>query len=355
MNKVEFIIVGQGVSGTWLSYYLWKEGHSFIVIDRNDRDASSRLSAGVINPVTGRRHVEVWLAGEIIPFARLAYQELGQQLNCKTISEKTIIDFFPTPQMRQSFLDRVMEGNDHLSELTDLSAFDSFFKFDFGAGEIKPVYTAHLENILPAWRKWLSENDLLREESFTGADLQIIDNKIRYRDIRADKIIFCDGTAGADNRWFSNLPFAPNKGEILIAEIPGLPNNHLYKKGMVMVPLEKEDLWWIGSDYKWEYQDLLPTKAFRDKTESILKQWLKIPYTIVDHLAGVRPATLERRPFVGIHPVQKNIGILNGMGTKGCSLAPFFAKQLCDHLCSGQPLLPEADVNRFQNLLKRKM
>jgi hypothetical protein len=39
------------------------------------------------------------------------------------------------------------------------------------------------------------------------------------------------------------------------------------------------------------------------------------------------------------------------MGTKGCSLAPYFARQLCDHLCSGLPILPEADVKRFRRIL----
>ncbi|HMC99901.1 MAG TPA: FAD-dependent oxidoreductase, partial [Ferruginibacter sp.] len=112
---------------------------------------------------------------------------------------------------------------------------------------------------------------------------------------------------------------------------------------------------WVGSSYNWEFDNAYPSSAFRDTTEAALKEWLKIPFKIVDHYAGIRPATLERRPFVGLHPHQPNIGILNGMGTKGCSLAPFFAKQLVDHLLHNQPITPEASVSRFQRILSKEI
>ena len=86
-----------------------------------------------------------------------------------------------------------------------------------------------------------------------------------------------------------------------------------------------------------------------------LNFWLKVPFEIVDHVASVRPANMERRPFVGLHPKFSAVGILNGMGTKGCSLAPFFAKQLADHLTEGKPIYADADVKRFEKILARKM
>jgi glycine/D-amino acid oxidase-like deaminating enzyme len=92
---------------------------------------------------------------------------------------------------------------------------------------------------------------------------------------------------------------------------------------------------------------------FKDSTEQVLKQWLKIPFEIIEHRSGLRPATLERRPFVGFHPVHTNVGILNGMGTKGCSLAPFFARQLTDHLLYEEPISADASIERFKKILTR--
>ena len=122
---------------------------------------------------------------------------------------------------------------------------------------------------------------------------------------------------------------------------------------MTLAPLDKPGLFWLGSIYLWEYENLDITQDFRNKAESILKEWIRIPFRIVDHLAGLRPATLERRPFVGLHPQHKQIGILNGMGTKGCSLAPYFARQLADHLLFHMDITPEADVRRFSKILAR--
>ena len=115
----------------------------------------------------------------------------------------------------------------------------------------------------------------------------------------------------------------------------------------------EDGIYWIGSNYSWEFTDDKPSDQFKKQTASLLNNWLKVPFKIVDHQASIRPANVERRPFVGFHPVYKNIGLLNGMGTKGCSLAPFFAKQLTEHITSGKEILPEADIKRFSKILMR--
>lgn len=351
--NIDYLIIGQGISGTWLSYYLQKEGKSFLIIDNNFPNSPSRIAAGIINPVTGRRHVEVWLADEIIPFANKAYTQFGNELGITTISQKNIIDFFPSPQMRVSFMQRVEEKAVYVSEYQEQEYFSNNFNYDFGCGEIKPVYTVHLDSLLPAWRNHLQEKNLLLEEEFEIDQLKIAVDKIQYKDITADKIIFCDGTNCVDNPYFKLLPFAPNKGEVLLVEIPNLQTKNIYKKGMMLTPLSKPGLWWIGSNYAWEFDNPFPTTQFKEKIEALLKEWLMVPFKIVDHVAGIRPATLERRPFVGLHPLHPSIGILNGMGTKGCSLAPYFAKQLVEQLLYNKPVLPEADISRFTKILMR--
>ncbi|MBK8606915.1 MAG: FAD-binding oxidoreductase [Chitinophagaceae bacterium] len=351
--QIDYLIIGQGISGTWLSYYLQKEQKSFIIIDNNFSNSPSRIAAGIINPVTGRRHVEVWLADEIITFANSAYTALGKELSITTISQKNIIDFFPSPQMRVSFMQRVGEKAAYVSEYSEQEYFRNNFNYDFGCGEIKPVYTVHLDSVLPAWRNHLKEKNLLLKEEFEIEQLKIAADKIQYKNITASKIIFCDGANCADNPYFKLLPFAPNKGELLLVEIPDLPTTNIYKKGMMLTPLSTPGLWWIGSNYAWQFDNPNPTPAFKEKTEALLKEWLKVPFKIVDHLAGIRPATLERRPFVGLHPLYPNIGILNGMGTKGCSLAPYFAKQLAEQLIYNNPISAEADINRFTKILMK--
>ncbi len=349
--NVDYLVIGQGISGTFLSYCLMQEGKSFLVMDDFQPYSSSRVAAGIINPVTGRRMVTVWLAGEILPYAAKAYADIGRQLAIDPISPKSVIDFFPNPFMRESFVKRIEENDQYVHTYPEQNQFNPYFQYEFGCGEIRPAYLVHLETLLPAWRQYLVNEKLLLEEKFDMQELVVNEPGITYKDITASAIIFCDGAGSFENPYFELLPFAPNKGEALIVEIPDLPDQHIYKKNMTLSPLAGKDLFWLGSIYQWEFDNPDPSPAFRKNAEAVLKEWLKVPYKVVDHLASIRPATLERRPFVGMHPHHKNIGILNGMGTKGCSLAPYFAKQLTDHLLYSKEISAEADVRRFSRIL----
>ncbi|HAI83826.1 MAG TPA: FAD-dependent oxidoreductase, partial [Chitinophagaceae bacterium] len=135
--------------------------------------------------------------------------------------------------------------------------------------------------------------------------------------------------------------------------IPALIQERIFKFGITTLVPWRDGLWWVGSTYDNRFTDVLPTEHFRASMEAALRQILQLPFTVVDHIAAIRPATIERRPFVGLHPAIPHIGIFNGMGTKGCSLAPYFGEQLAQHLINGTPLLPQVDVQRFRKTLER--
>ena len=350
--QAEYLIIGQGISGTWLSYYLEKANKSFTVIDNQQPNSASRVAAGIINPVTGRRIVKTWMIDELLEFIVPAYENLGNKLGITAINKKNLIDFHPTPQMKIAFDERVKENADFLFYPKDQRQYQQTFNYDFGFGEVDPCYIVNLKEILSHWRKKLISTGQLLEENFEIEELNYSNDKIIYKNIEAEKIIFCDGVSSANNQFFKNLPFALNKGEAILIECQNIPSDTIFKKGMMLTSIEN-DLYWIGSNYLWEFPDDQPTEQFRKQTELLLKTWLKVPFKIIDHKASVRPANIERRPFVGLHPTYRNIGILNGMGTKGCSLAPFFAKQLIDHLIYKKEILPEADIKRFTKILNR--
>src|SRR5436190_3266781 len=170
---VEYLIIGQGISGIWLSYHLQKANKSFIVIDNDQPNSASRIAAGIINPVTGRRIVKTWMIDELIPFIQKAYTDLGNELGIKTISEIKNIDFFPTPQMRNAFIERRKEDQTYLHEERDTGEFKMFFNYEFGYGIISPAFITHIETILPQWRKRLLQNNQLIEEEFDITQLII--------------------------------------------------------------------------------------------------------------------------------------------------------------------------------------
>jgi len=350
--EVNYIIVGQGLCGTFLSWQLMQAGKSVMVIDESKPATATKLASGVINPVTGRRIVRTWEIEKIMPFAVNAYTELGKELGWDLIKQCNMLDFHASPQMRQTFEDRLPVEQAYLRIPNEPDQWSKYFAAPFGIGEINPCWLIDLNSMLAGWRKKLADANSLLDEHFEINNCEIFSDHVAYQNIRSEKIFFCDGTANIKQPLFSRLPYAPNKGEVIIAEIPSLPADNIYKQGISIVPW-KEGLFWIGSTYNWQYENLEPTTAFREKVEQQLRHWLRLPYKIKDHIVAERPANVERRPFVGLHPQYASVGILNGMGTKGCSLAPYFATELKDHVLNGAEINPLADIQRFQNILSK--
>ena len=365
--QTDVLIIGQGICGTFLSRELGRAGLSCVVIDEERPLTASRAAAGLINPVTGRRLVKTWMIDELLPFVQEAYRQAGEELGAAFLRPVSVIDFFPTPQMRLAFLRRYEEDPaGYLRLPEDEGDWRGRFSYDFGYGLIDSCYLVDMQGLLAAERRRMVAGGILRAERFDLKELTVEPTRVRYRDIEARWAIFCDGIESIQNEYFSRLPFAANKGEVLVVEAPelALPEaagmsgsegdgnvpGTVFKKGMSLVPW-KDGLFWVGSSYEWSFTDVGPTAAFRERTEAVLKEWLRVPFRVVEHIAAVRPATLERRPFVGFHPLYPAVGILNGMGTKGCSLAPYFARQLVQLMVSGVAIQANADILRFRKML----
>jgi glycine/D-amino acid oxidase-like deaminating enzyme len=347
-----YLLVGQGICGTWLSYYFEQSGIDYTLYDQHQSNSASRVASGVINPVTGRRIVKTWMIEALLPFVWEAYQAMGAALGSTLIHQKNIIDFFATPQMRAAFMNRLEEDDQYIQYPSDQQKWHDLFQYEFGFGEIHPCYHIDLAQMLNLWRAQLLMKGKLIEESFQVSEGVINADGVQYQGKYYDRIIFCEGAAAFKSPYFSVLPFGLNKGEALWVSIPDMPDQHIYKKGLTLVPWS-EGVFWLGSTYLWEFDQEEPSAGFRQFGQNWLQQVIKKPFTIEDHRAAVRPATLERRPFVGWLPHLPTVGILNGMGTKGCSLAPWFAHQFTESILHGTAIDPLVSVTRFEKILRK--
>lgn len=349
-TQVKYLIIGQGIVGTWMSYQLDKAGISYKVVNDESIQSASSVASGVINPVTGRRIVQTWMIETLLPFAVKAYTTLQEKLNIRIIQASPVILIHPSEQMKESFNYRMTHENIYLMQ-QDPTVWTPYFNTQYGVGGITECYWLDVNRMLESWNAYLVSNNHYINAHFEINEVVFHKNKVEWKNMIAEKIIFCDGIASMQNPYFKSLPFAPNKGEALIIKVPGLPNKNIYKNNISIIPW-KDDLFWVGSNYEWTFSDLLPSNAFKEKMAESLAQFLKLPFEIVDHIAGIRPTNTQRRPFVGIHPYHPQLAICNGMGTKGCSLAPYFSAQLLAHLEYGKDIEPEASMQRFSSILK---
>ena len=348
-SHYDIIIVGQGICGTVLSSALMQQHQKVLVIDDGNKKAASKIASGVINPVTGRRIVKTWQIDTVMPAAVRMYEALEKKLGTSIVKQCNIINFHASEQMQKAFEDRIAENPTYLSTQPLPNTIAAAFEAPFGHTVIDPCWLVNLENLLHYWRQNLIEKKAFVEDVFDFKKLESKADHIVYDKYTANKIIFCEGAKGQENPYFKQLPFAPNKGEALLVKINDLDNRYIYKKAVSIVPW-KNAVFWVGSNYEWDNYNDDPSPSFKEKTITALNEWLTIPYEVIDHIAGIRPANTQRRPFIGMHPVFKNIGIFNGMGTKGCSLAPYFAEQMTEHILNQTPIDNEATIDRFHIL-----
>ncbi len=351
VGNLRVLIVGQGLAGTLLSWCLIKNGVDVIVADDHAPNAASRVAGGLINPVTGKRLVKTWMIDELLPEAMDTYRQLEKELGIGIVTEATILDFHRTHEEAAIFKEKQAELSGWIQDCAD-EPWQQYFYIQRGIGKIQPSAFVDGAALTTAWRQQLAATNNLWQGTVGYEQVAVNNDGLYVNGEWFSHIIFCEGQRAGENPWFRNLPWSVDKGEALIAHIPNLPRTHIYKNGIAIVPW-RNDLFWVGASHNWKATDAQPTEVFHQQTITQLNEWLKIPYTITNHIVAMRPANFDRKPFSGFHPVQPQIGILNGFGGKGFSLAPWFARNLADHICHHMPILPDADVRRYAKVLSR--
>jgi glycine/D-amino acid oxidase-like deaminating enzyme len=351
MESKDFLIVGAGLCGTWLAYFLSAENCSFDIIDNHHQGAASLVAGGIVNPVTGRRIVTVWLDEQILPF--LAELKQHKVIN-DFIEETSIISFPGSQQMEDAYRKRMNSENKYLMPAEDSDAWRKSFRFHFKPVQIKPCYIFSAERFILQQKKHWALHGSFKSAFFDETALLLAPEGVIYNGRHYKKVIYSNGFEAVKSRFWSGLPFVANKGQALIISTPALHASYMFKFGsLTLVPLGG-DKWWCGSSNELNFDDDLPNLAFRKEVIQTLTQLLEVPFEVVDHVSALRPATIDRRPFVGVHPLFHQIATLNGMGSKGCSLAPWFALELVQHLLHGRNIHAEADVKKYAGLLRKQ-
>ncbi|HQV01095.1 MAG TPA: FAD-dependent oxidoreductase, partial [Bacteroidia bacterium] len=125
------------------------------------------------------------------------------------------------------------------------------------------------------------------------------------------------------------LPFQLSKGEIIEVYCEHLHSSYILNRNNFVLPIS-DNLFKVGATYQWQYLNNQPSIEARMHLAQMLKQITHLPFEITNHWAAIRPTIKDRRPVVRWQ--QKNVGIINGLGTKGVLLAPLMARQLIDNL-----------------------
>jgi glycine oxidase len=344
--KVDYVIVGQGIAGSMLAWFLLKEKKSVLIIDKYNLSSSSNVAAGIIHPITGRRIVKTWMADELIPFAQESYSELENFFSEQFFYQVPVLELLSSTKEVNDWQSREesKEMKGYISSENKDDLYKTVLKPFVKKIQINHSGWLDMQKLVQSFRDYFfSENKILLNEYFEHDNLKLTGEKVYYKNMQADKIIFCEGHAAMHNPLWKHLPFLPAKGEVLTIKAEGLNLQHILVKSIFILPLGN-DLYKVGSTYEWNELNETPTEQAKDKILSQLRDIINVPFEVVEHKAGIRPSVKDRRPFIGFHKEYNQAAIFNGLGTKGALLAPFFANHLTQHLLHGKELLSEVDI-----------
>ena len=317
-----FQIIGQGLAGTCLAWALFERDVSFELLDR-EQGGSSRVAAGMINPVTGKRFEPSWRVDEFLPEAIAFYESLERKLGERFWHPLAVIRLTTDRKDRakaESKLEdptvRTWLSGEVIPPPGDWS----------GAFELRGGGRLDVRALLDASRRFFQERGIYRraetnpEELFNG------------------ERVWCEGASGLLTGTLGQHRCA--KGEILTVRAIGWSEPRiLIGGGGWLVPVGG-DRYKVGATYEWDRLDETPTEEGRAKVEAILRRLAPGPFEVIDHEAGVRPILRRSQPLIG------KIGdewFFNGLGSKGSLYAPGVAKRLASWLIDGTE--PEADFN----------
>ncbi len=320
MNTIDVIIVGSGIAGMSIAGTLLQNGKSFIIINQNSVNFASGVSAALINPFSAKGKTYTPEYKSFLEIALPFYNYWEQIFSEKIIKETAILNI-DTARTIDVFLAQ-----------NEIEIMHNCFTADTkNIYSTKPIWKIDNQLLLHSFHSFLNTNNLLLNEYFAHKELIIHQEKIEYKNIKASFIIFCEGVQATSNFLFPALPFTRNRGEVLLLSIPELSQDYVYDLGIRLVP-KGNGIFWCGSNHKWQFDNLLPDAEWRKGVESILHKNLKIPFEILEHIVAERPTTAGQKVIAAVHKEHQNIGIFNGLGTKGYAIAPYYATQLLQHM-----------------------
>jgi glycine/D-amino acid oxidase-like deaminating enzyme len=347
--KVDYIIVGLGLAGLAFAEELIKANKTFLVFEDHSQ-TSSLVACGVYNPVVLKRFTAVWNGGAQLVTAMELYDALALKLKQRFDDKFGIKRVFKSIEEQNNWFEALdkpllkpfLNPNIELKKITGIVG-------DFGFGTVNETGRIDTLKLVNAYRSYLKAQNWIRFEEFEHSEVAFLENAVRYKELFCEHIVFCEGFGIKENPFFKELPLAEVKGELMTIYAPGLNIDFLIKSAVFVIPLGA-NYYKVGATFNHGDTSAKPTEKGKLELINKLKNVLDIQYEIVEQFAGIRPATKDRRPFVGLHKNHPELAVLNGLGTRGVLVAPTMAKQLFAHIDKGTALDVESDIKRFNKV-----
>ena len=289
-----------GLAGCCLAWQRHFRGEDFTWSDDDRKGASSRVAAGLVNPVTGQNFSPSWRLAEFLPEAVDFYRRVEDLSGTRL--------WFPLAVWR-------MIGEKEWPKISGkLAAAEAWIE--------------SVEEEVPGWRAAvrLRGGGRVATREFCEATRACF-GALRQPLRTGRTEVLCEGGAGLIAGRLGSHRCA--KGEILTVRAGWPEDRILIGGGGWLVPVG-QGTFKAGSTYVWEPLDGRPTAEGRTRIEEILGLLGGEDFEVIAHDAGIRPIVRKSQPVIGL--LEDGRVVFNGLGSKGSLYAPGVARRLEDWL-----------------------
>jgi len=357
----KFIIVGAGLAGTLMAWELEKRGVNYEVWDApknsskssrtqthsspsNTSNQASRVAAGMFNPVSFKRIVEVWNAREHMDVMRETYLKIESFLKIpgKILHKSPIMRVFPNSQYRMLWEKRLKDEHtvsQFIRPVSDEVPDDIVAPHGFGV--VPEAGWVDLPLLLDSFRSFLESKGKYREKTYNS----------KFDDeFQTSNFIDCRGVGAIEDLVKHNLKIQSDHGEVLTLKSNIKTKNMCVNRVKWLLP-RGNHTYKLGATYKWDVVKSQPTEEGRDELLTGIKPIISSEvfdhFEITNQETGLRPASKDRRPYAG--KINENTYILNGFGTRGVLIGPATAAHLVRFIFEDKELPKEINIARYSS------
>ena len=340
IRKRDVIILGQGLAGSALAWRLHWAGQRILVIDRGESVTASRIAAGLITPITGRRMTQDVGFDVLLDEAESFYREVEAATGQQLLDKEPSVRFFTNDEERTLFI---------TERWPQLQADVRLIRNETGEPlGVEMLHAARLDvtQFLDAtWDYFTERQELVTADVDPLTDIEVSGDGVRIAslNVSAAHLVFCQGHQTQQNPWFPGVPDGATKGEILVVRLPGRTDHRVTHMGLWLAPAHQqptvakdtENQFLVGATYDRVDLSGTITAAAREYLIRGLAEIVTEPIEVLDQVAAIRAGMKQRRPVVAVHSEHPQLAIINGLGSRGALLAPTCANELTAQMLSG--------------------
>ena len=357
-----------------------RRGWAITLVDQPSPESCSRVAAGLVTPITGSRAAASWQWSEYYPFAAEHYLACEAATGERFWFSKPALRIFQSQAERERSIDRWVDREEGSSDSAlprmTLCSHEELVGYTapWGGAWMEPAARLDTQTYLDATLQWMqTEHAVLKLELQLGPHtLQQQSSGIEVSGLEGlfDTVVLCQGFASRDNPWFASLPLHPARGDILTVKFPESQLDperypHVVHASSWLVPLgdgrfltgatydrktldgivdDRESVQQAQRDVLHRMQEYIGEPSASEDRGASDDMGVSAPVAserrveLVGQRAAVRPASYDRHPLIGRHPVKEHLFVLNGLGSKGTLMSPRLAHHLCDLIEHGKEI-----------------